>query len=263
MSNFTTEVRYICEYYAGYDESQGYDKVDEIIEAARPQIFDFTYPIFDVNYKPILERKILNHYYTREISYETVGVWKLHLKAKMNEIMPMFNKLYETELLTYNPLWDVDLTEDKDRTIDTDTGNTENRNITRTNHQEVQEASNRTGTSHDDGTNLYSDTPQGAITNLADGKYLTNATITSDDGRTTDARTGSTNITGGDTEGRSTAAAGTVDTTDNYIKHIKGKRGGLTYAKMLEQEVDIIEKIDNLDWRVIRELRDLFFTLWE
>lgn len=263
MSNFTTEVRYICEYYAGYDESQERDKVDEIIEAARTHIFDFSYPIFDVNYKPVLERKILNHYYTREISYETVGVWKLHLQAKMNEIMPMFNKLYEVELLNYNPLWDVDLTEDKTRTIDTDTTDNENRIGSSSSVSDGQKARQRAGNTTDNGTNLYSDTPQGAITNLADGKYLTNATITSDTGTSTESDNTTTHDTSAENNSRSTMSSGTLDTTDLYVKHIQGKRGGLTYAKMLEQEVALIEKIDNIDYRIIRELRDLFFTLWE
>ena len=50
------------------------------------------------------------HYYTREIGFETVGLWKLKLQTKLNEIMPYYNKLYETELLKYNPLYDVDMT---------------------------------------------------------------------------------------------------------------------------------------------------------
>ena len=31
MSKYTTEVRFICETAAGYTESQGYDKVEEVI----------------------------------------------------------------------------------------------------------------------------------------------------------------------------------------------------------------------------------------
>lgn len=67
MSHYTTEVRYICEVYAEYTESQGYKHVDEIIAKARPKIFDFYYPIFDEAYRSVLETKILRHYYTREL----------------------------------------------------------------------------------------------------------------------------------------------------------------------------------------------------
>lgn len=250
MANFTTEVRTICEYYAGYEESQERDKVSDIITAAMPKVFDFDFPIFDPVYKPVLERKILMHYYTREISLETVALWKLKLESRLNDIMPKYNKLYQLELLSYNPLWDVDITEDKWRDIDTETTGQEARQEAATGQSAEQTAGNNNSTS------LYSDTPQGAITNLSEGKYLTNATMDSAN------NTGSRNLSTNDTSSRNTSTTGTVDTTDNYLKHIKGKRGGLTYAKMLQEEIDLIEKLDNIDLRIIRELKDLFFTLW-
>lgn len=112
MSKYTTEVRYICETYAGLNESEGYDKINDIITKSMDKVFDFDYPIFDSAYKNVLQRKILKHYYTREIGLETVGLWKHFLDMRMNEIMPYYNKLYETELLKFNPLYDVDLTKD-------------------------------------------------------------------------------------------------------------------------------------------------------
>lgn len=111
MSKYTTEVRFICETLAGYDESQGLGEVEAIILAAAPQIFG-EYPIFDEEYRETLESKILRHYYTREISEETVALWKLRLNDKMNIIMPYYNKLYKSELLTFNPFYDTDLTRD-------------------------------------------------------------------------------------------------------------------------------------------------------
>ena len=107
MSKYTTQVRFICENYAGLTESVGYGKVDEIIASARKKVFDFPYPIFDETYRNVLETKILKHFYTREIGAETVGLWKLWLNTKMNEIMPYYNKLYKSELLDFNPLYDV------------------------------------------------------------------------------------------------------------------------------------------------------------
>lgn len=109
MSKYTTELRFVCEMAANRTEQGGYDDIDEIIELAAPKIFN-NYPIFDENYRPVLEKKILMHYYTREISEEVVGLWKLRLASRMNEIMPYFNKLYDSELLKFNPLYDVDYT---------------------------------------------------------------------------------------------------------------------------------------------------------
>lgn len=128
MSKYTTELRYICEEYSGFKNSKGYRDVNDIITEAIPKVFDFEFPIFDEEYKSVLERKILKHYYTREISEETVGLWKLRLNTKMNEIMPYYNKLYESELLAFNPLYTVDLT--RTRNGETNTEKNENESIT-------------------------------------------------------------------------------------------------------------------------------------
>ena len=113
MSKYTTEVRYICETMAGLTESEGYNSINEIIENAIPHIFDFDYPMFDENYRRVLEKKIIKHYYTREICMETYGLWKLKLDDRMNIIMPYYNELYKSAALEFNPFWDTDLTTDR------------------------------------------------------------------------------------------------------------------------------------------------------
>lgn len=107
MANYTTQLRTIIEMYSSKKRG-GYSEIQAQITEARPKIFDFPYPIFDRNYKEALERKILTHFYTREICEETVGLWKLRLADKMNEIMPYYNQLYESELLKFNPFHDID-----------------------------------------------------------------------------------------------------------------------------------------------------------
>lgn len=130
MSKYTTELRFICENYADMTDSAGYADVDEVISKSRTKVFDFDYPIFDNTYKPVLETKILEHYYTREICEETVGLWKLRLKAKMNEIMPYYNKLYESELIQFNPLYDADYHREGERSGEQDNTTTNNLNKT-------------------------------------------------------------------------------------------------------------------------------------
>lgn len=109
MSHYTTEVRYICEATAGLDNSEGFNSIDTILDNSVDDIFNFDYPIFDETYRKPLNKKILRHFYTREIGEETVGLWKLRLQQTLNEIMPYYNKLYETELMEINPLYNVDL----------------------------------------------------------------------------------------------------------------------------------------------------------
>lgn len=109
MSKYTTEVRFICENAAGYDESKGFNDVDTIILDSIDSIFQADIPIFDPSYRNVICSKILRHYYTREIGFETVGLWKLKLNTKLKEIMPYYNQLYNSELIKFNPLYDTEL----------------------------------------------------------------------------------------------------------------------------------------------------------
>lgn len=110
MSKYTSEIRFICESVTGHSQSVGFNDVKNVLSDAAPIIFDFDYPIFDENYRIPLETKILRHYYTREISEETYGLWKLRLEDRMNVIMPYYNQLYESALIKFDPFRDVDLT---------------------------------------------------------------------------------------------------------------------------------------------------------
>ena len=116
MSKYTTEVRYICETDSGLDESVGFNSVDEVISKSWNKIFTSKVPFFDEDYRKILCCKILKHYYLREICSETVGLWKLWVNTKLEEIMPYYNQLYESAKLKFDPFHDVDLTRKHNRT---------------------------------------------------------------------------------------------------------------------------------------------------
>lgn len=208
MSKYTTEVRYICETYAGLTESEGYDSIDNIVNLAIPKIFKTAeIPMFtgeSQEHRTLLFKKILLHYYTREIGYETVGLWKLKLNEKLMEIMPYYNQLYESELLHFDPLKNVDVTKthsgeyQDDETVDNER-NTESHSgvhtsqTTDTNEDVTLRHSKTTTQGNDVRTNdittkgdkwtLFSDTPQGGIdginnasSGLGGNAYLTNAT---------------------------------------------------------------------------------------
>ena len=161
MSKYTTEVRFICETAAGYDESQGYKKIDDIIAESVDKVFDFDFPIFDEDYRSVLESKILRHYYTREIGFETVGLWKHYLHTRLDEIMPKYNKLYEAEKLDLDPCANMNYKEMYDGS---DAGTNSNVN-NGTMNEDIEDSTNRDASTMD----KFSDTPQGAVTNLANG----------------------------------------------------------------------------------------------
>lgn len=249
MSKYTTEVRFICEEAAGLTSSVGYLGVNDVINAALPKVFNFDFPIFDETYRPILEKKILKHYYTREIGLETVGLWKLFLDTKLNEIMPYYNQLYKSELISFNPLYDVDLTRDHQlkRLEDIkETGTQEsdtNRNGT------LDTTTNKTGTTHDTslttdhgtanqdisnqktvhGTNgdttdvtttvshvdKFSDTPQGALDGLKNDTYMSEARIVDDTNTSKTIVSGNDDINENNTGNTTTETDATSDTTSD------------------------------------------------
>lgn len=259
MSKYTTEVRYICESEAGYDESQGYKSIDNIVTLASPKIFDFDFPIFDENYRLVLEKKILKHYYTREISEETVGLWKLRLDEKMNLIMPYYNKLYNSELIQFNPMYDTDYTINHSGE-GSGTTNELNRNTRTFNTQDSNSSSSAPKNSRWD---LYSDTPQGGINGItadndsvADNTYLTDARHIIEDG-TGSTASSTLNKTG--TVGDSGGVDRQSTSLDSYVDKVNGKRGAASYSKMLQE---FRETMLNIDAMIIKDLEPLFFGLW-
>lgn len=253
MSKYTTEVRFICENSAGLSESEGADNVDSILDKCWNKVFNFDFPIFDENYRQVLCRKILKHYYTREIAHETVGRWKLALNAKLNEIMPYYNQLYKSELLEFNPFYDVDLTRSREGS------GTSNRtsNNTETNSGTSKNVSSGSGTSNTDTLNRFSDTPQNSMDTqgITDSVPLTTVTKVNEDNTTTnentDTLTRNDNKTGSGTEN--------INNTDKYIETIKGKQGTENYSSLLKK---FRETFLNIDMMIIEDCSDCFFTLW-
>lgn len=218
MSKYTTEVRFICETAAELEESKGGDNVKAICLAAYPEIFDSELEVFDENYKEVLFPKILMHYYTREIAFETVGLWILKLNTKMQEILPYYNQLYRSELLEFDPLHNFDLSRS---------------------HVEQGEAkSNGTGSNTGNSIYAFSDTPNGALTGVIAGNYLSAASKTDNTSATT---------------------TGTTGNDSRFWQEIIKGNSGQNFSKLLS---DFRKTMLNIDMRVIDDLGDLFFKLW-
>lgn len=283
MSNYTTEVRFICESLAGKKESVGADSVDSVIDKSWDKIFTTKAPFFDEEYRKPLCKKILKHFYLREIGADTFGIWKLWMNTRLEEIMPFYNQLYKSELLEFNPLYDVDLKKTYTKNIDGETSNTNTINDkgkqttaytdTAVNSDTKTESVDDTTTSNVTraSTDRYSDTPQGTVGNLSDNTYLTNARIVdgSDDTDATSNRSATTTDNGTNTvnhsgtsnaeNDRSEKLTGTSNTVEEYTDSIIGKTAGQSYSRMIQE---FRETFLNIDLQVIHEFDDLFFGLW-
>lgn len=236
MSKYTTQVRFICETSAKLTESAGFNDIEVILDKSWNTIFS-DFPIFDELYRPELCKKILRHYFTREICCESVGRWKLFLSDKMKNIMPYYNQLYQSELLKIQPLVSVD------RSVSHSGYGTESKNINRNGTNTNNSITNGST----DTWSYYSDTPQGGINGLDSNDYLTNATHNIG----TDATNSSLNGATSDNE------TGNGTRTDLYVDKVLGYEGNQS-----EMLLKFRETFLNIDMMIINELKDLFFTIY-
>lgn len=263
MSKYTTEVRFICESKAGLSESSGCDNVDDIVSKSWNKIFTSKAVFFDEEYRSVLCQKILKHYYLREIGSETVGVWKLWINTRLEEIMPFYNQLYKSALIEFNPLYDVDLKRTHNRKVDSSkqddgTSKVVNDGVS---SESGTGSTSESGTSNSTKKDLYSDTPQGAITGVENENYLTNARKITDSGNTsgnsssnfTNSGTNKTTVNG------ETSNTGTANSLEDYVENVSGKQGTESYSSML---LKFRETFLNIDMQVIEEFSDLFMGLW-
>lgn len=163
MSNFTTELRYICEWLANENNTNpyptdSYSAVNDIIEAARPKIFDFDYPTLNSATKQDIESDILRSFYFREIGFETYGRWKLALQCKMIDIMPYYNGLIQSAQESYN----IILPEMERETIEKDDSYTKTGNRTTTGSEDSAHTSANDSNKTDTRTNNVIDS-QGSV----------------------------------------------------------------------------------------------------
>lgn len=247
MSKYTTEVRFICESKSGLEVSGGSGDVDTIISKAWDKIFTSKVKFFDEDYRSVLCQKILKHYYLREIGSETAGIWILWMNTRLEEIMPYYNQLYESAKIEFDPMKDVDLKRTHNRTGNEKSSGS--RNSSGNQNTATNRVSNSDGTKKD----LYSDTPQGALTGVENETYLTNAR------KIIDNVSGSDNVNASISNESTENTNGNVDTTEDYIENVIGKQGSESFSSLLNK---FRETFLNIDMMVIEEFNDLFFGLW-
>lgn len=205
MAEYTTELRTLCEFYAGQSDHVGASDVLTVIDTARPSIFALPYDIYDETHRADLERTIILHYWTREIGLETPGAFVLALGARMREIMPRYNELYRAAAETAQ--------------VNIVTG-AANYTITRE-HESESDTSTTTATQD---TSKYSDTPGGALTGLEADRYLSsaemrdgNVTSTGTDSGTSSETETMTGTRGGDYAGNYARFFAAVQSIDELI----------------------------------------------
>lgn len=122
----------------------------------RSTIFNFTYPLSTKINKEDFECMILNHYMMRRIGFETVTAFRLQLNVKLNSIMPLYNKMFDA--------------------IDGWSIFNDGEKVSRYGRDDIESESSTENTLQNASTTTsdrrYSDTPQNELTNVQDGKYI-------------------------------------------------------------------------------------------
>lgn len=250
MARFTVALNTIVRNVVmeGQGSISDYASHDRLIDLSLPVIFNFDYPIFDETYRRVLERKIIKHYYTREISETPYQMWNFRLNTLLNEIMPKYNQLYELNLKNFDIFGNVDITETLTKQSD-EIGNVEKEN----------ESSNaNTGISTSKSTavntdkNVYSDTPSSKVGDVDYATNITDLTGKNVNDLTSDI-TNVSNLTGTDTK------VTNIKTTEDYVKTLKGKNNFKSNTEML---VEARNAVQNLDMQIIKDLSELFFMIY-
>lgn len=253
MSSYTTQLRYLIE--SGFD------------------IGLKDYPIFDEDYREILNNKIINHYYFREIGLETAQLFKLFLNNRMNEIMKYYNQLYLSELIEIEPLTRLDWQESYDwHKFQDTTRTTQNKgNLKDVNTQEDTtnkiNNSNTESTTDFDSKNVRSDTPNGKLDwdEIENELYATEVNIGKDNTIMLDTTNEDENINYTRNEKLDRETLNNVDDEfsltdeESYIKRYTGNNAVRTDSQML---MEFRETFLNIDMMIINELEDLFIQLW-
>lgn len=249
MSKYTTMFRWPIEQRL---DAEGLDHV----ESNWPSTYAFAglsdYPIFDEAHRDVLNSKIYRRYWYREIGFETWGQFRWYLRAKMHEIMPYYNQLYESELLEIvNPLYNKDMWYDeswtRDESINTDEVGTDDR---------TQDSTGRSdSTASTDERNVFQDTPMNGLATGAIEAMQYATSVTYDDS-STESQTQTTSHTTYDQDTTSKR-----DETGDYegTKSTHERGHDVAQSDLLTKYRDTFL---NIDLMVVEELSPLFLGLW-
>lgn len=147
----------------GTKEPNEYTKIKDLAKEGRSTIFDFDYPLSSNVSSETFETMILNHYMMRRIGFDTVTAFKLQLNVKLNEIMPIYNKMFDA-------LENWDIFNDGEKQIRSGFDNRDS-NLKSENINNLENNSNTNTTTTSD--NRSSDTPQNQLEDVKNGNYVT------------------------------------------------------------------------------------------
>lgn len=237
MSSYTMQLR---EFIESYSQNQTNVSTKDQIETGRTKLFDFDYPIFDVAYKKVFETHFIRRFYMREIGAETEGLFKFNLETWLIINMPYFNKLFESELIVFDPLKNSSTEMNYNKKKNTD-GSSDS-----TGH------SSGTATQNNFDRQLHSDNPDSRLSITAnDGEgvieYASDIQENTENNQQINVSDGNSSVNS------------SINDVEDYIQYRSGKIGVQTYSKMLTEYRNSFIRIEN---KIFDEMQELFMLVY-
>lgn len=185
------------------------------------------YEIFDESYRETLNKKIYNHYINREIGVETAEMFIFNLRRRMDEIMPLYNQLYENQRREFDPLITMSIET-------TGTSKNENKGL-------VENESETSNTAKSSAEQLESQYPQVGREN--GGEYANAG-----------ASSASVSEGGGSGKDKSESTSSQDANTTSKSVGFQGSQSDLIMAYARSRQ--------NVDVAIIMDLSDLFMGIW-
>ena len=228
MARYTIELRKVCEYY-GREEVESWFKSYKLEDALTPEQIEVITK-FGVWSKEKLASMIVDHYFMREIGFETPALFKHYAKLTMNEIMPRYLLKIYTQFLEYDPLSSVDYIEEYTREIE----------------GEATGKSNSNSKNNASGLNINNNTPQTRINkqDINTGVYASSVNQSDTESNIEDETKTNSNS----------------KTIEKYTHTMKGDNGVIVTNQYLVREFR--ELAVSFNEEIINELNKLFIGLY-
>lgn len=211
-------------------------KIKDLAKAGRTTIFNFDYPLSDNVSREKFETMILNHFLMRRIGFETVTAFRIQLDVKLNEIMPIYNKMFDA-------LENWEIFNDGETTTREGTDSRTSKNTNKTSNTLSNESTTNTTDTSD---RRNSELPQNQLEDLRNGSYVTNYNY-------------DTNTNSGNDSSKSTGTSeATNNGTDNNIYNETIKR---TPADKIAIFKEMQENIKSIYSMIFKDLECLFYQL--
>ena len=220
----------------GDKDEDEYTKIKDLAKEGRSTIFNFDYPLSQYIEKEKFETMILNHFLQRRIGFETVTAFRIQLDVKLNEIMPLYNKMFDAL-----ENWEIF----NDGEVTTRIG-TDNRTSQSTNNTSNELTNHSTTSTADISDRRNSELPQNQLEDLRNGSYVTNYNYD------TNTNNGEDNST---SQGTSQA---TNQGTDNNVYNETITR---TPADKIAILKEMQENIKSIYTMIFKDLECLFYQL--